>query len=231
MWDHAKQMFIESLDHTLASGARLLPGLLAMLSIVAATAAIAMGVRLAIQRVLAGVSLDRRFHQWGFARIEDSLPQGSPTVLLARIGSWAVLVSGSLVGLAIFEPTSPLAYRLLAYVPQVLMAVFVFGVGLGVARFLERTVLVGAVNMGLQSARLVSLGVKWLVLLAATAITLDHLAIGGLLVTLSFAILFGGIVLALALAFGLGSRDAVSRSWERREQERVEPARMQVRHL
>jgi len=43
---------------------------------------------------------------------------------------------------------------------------------------------------------------------------LDHLQIGGNVVELAFGILFGGIVLTLALAIGLGSRDLVSRSLE-----------------
>jgi len=41
---------------------------------------------------------------------------------------------------------------------------------------------------------------------------LDHLQVGGHIVELAFGILFGGIVLTLALAVGLGSRDLVSRS-------------------
>jgi hypothetical protein len=43
---------------------------------------------------------------------------------------------------------------------------------------------------------------------------LDHLEIGGVVVSLAFGILFGGIVLTLSLAIGLGSRDLVSRSLE-----------------
>jgi hypothetical protein len=57
--------------------------------------------------------------------------------------------------------------------------------------------------------------VKWLVLVLTAAMVLEHLAIGGVIVVLAFGILFGGIVLALALAVGLGSRDLVSRSLER----------------
>jgi hypothetical protein len=53
--------------------------------------------------------------------------------------------------------------------------------------------------------------------------------IGGSIVTLSFAILFGGIVLALALAVGLGSKDMVSRSWE--QQGRSEEGPEPVDHL
>jgi hypothetical protein len=44
---------------------------------------------------------------------------------------------------------------------------------------------------------------------------LDHLHVGGSIVSLAFGILFGGIVLTLSLAVGLGSRDLVSRSIER----------------
>ena len=51
---------------------------------------------------------------------------------------------------------------------------------------------------------------------------LDHLEIGGAIVELAFGILFGGIVLTLALAVGLGSRDIVSRSLEKNV-ERTEP--------
>jgi len=93
-------------------------------------------------------------------------------------------------------------------------AIFLLFVGNLVARFLARSVLIGAVNAQLQYARFLSLGVKWLVLVLTAAMILDHLQIGGAVVELAFGILFGGIVLTLALAVGLGSRDLVSRSLE-----------------
>ena len=49
-----------------------------------------------------------------------------------------------------------------------------------------------------------SLGVKWLVLVLTAAMVLDHLEVGGNIVELAFGILFGGIVLTLSLAVGLG---------------------------
>jgi hypothetical protein len=87
---------------------------------------------------------------------------------------------------------------------------------------LERSVLIGAVNARLQYARFLSLGIKWLVLVLTAAMVLDHLEIGGAIVELAFGILFGGIVLTLALAVGLGSREMVSRSLEKNV-ERTEP--------
>ena len=87
-------------------------------------------------------------------------------------------------------------------------------VGAIAARFLARSVLIGAVNMQLQAARLLSLAVKWLVLLIAGAMALDHLGIGRSILLLAFAILFGGVAFAAALAVGLGAKDAVSRAIE-----------------
>ncbi len=51
---------------------------------------------------------------------------------------------------------------------------------------------------------------------------LDHLGIGRNILPLAFGILFGGIVLALALALGLGSKDAVRIVLERQVRERAE---------
>ena len=85
-------------------------------------------------------------------------------------------------------------------------------VGTVIARFLARSVLISAVNAQIQYARFLSVGVKWLVLVLTAAMALDHLQVGGAIVSLAFGILFGGIVLTLSLAVGLGSRDLVSRS-------------------
>jgi hypothetical protein len=108
-----------------------------------------------------------------------------------------------------------MAEGLLAYLPKLIGAAVILLVGTIVARFLSRGVLISAVNMNLQYARFLSLGVKWLVLVLTGAMALDHLRIGTVIVDLAFGILFGGIVLSLALSVGLGSRDLVSRSLER----------------
>ena len=108
-----------------------------------------------------------------------------------------------------------LVVRLFTYLPNVLAAAVVLIVGVVLSRFLARSILISAVNLQIQSARLLSLGVKWLVIVLSSAMALEQLGIGGQIVQLSFAILFGGIVLTLALAVGLGSKEMVSRSWER----------------
>jgi hypothetical protein len=57
--------------------------------------------------------------------------------------------------------------------------------------------------------------VKSLVIVLAGAMALEHLRIAPGVVELAFGILFGGIVLALALAVGLGAKDFVTKSLQR----------------
>ncbi len=111
--------------------------------------------------------------------------------------------------------TLEMSFFLLPYLTHSVGAILLFIAGTLLARFLARTVLIEAVNARLQYARFLSVGVKWLVLVLTAATVLDHLEIGGTVVDLAFGILFGGIVLTLSLAIGLGSRDIVSRSLEK----------------
>jgi len=116
---------------------------------------------------------------------------------------------------AAYSADSHYSVFLLPYVAHLTGAVLILLAGTLLARFLARSVLIGAVNAQLHYARFLSLGIKWLVLTLAAAMALDHLNIGGGVVELAFGILFGGIVLTLSLAIGLGSRDLVTRSIEK----------------
>jgi hypothetical protein len=116
-----------------------------------------------------------------------------------------------------------MSFFLLPYLTHSVGAILLFIAGTLLARFLARTVLIEAVNARLQYARFLSVGVKWLVLVLTAATVLDHLEIGGTVVDLAFGILFGGIVLTLSLAIGLGSRDIVSRSLEKNVDDVIPP--------
>ncbi len=111
--------------------------------------------------------------------------------------------------------TSLLVRSVFDYVPNILGALLVLLAGGIIARFLARSVLIGAVNMNFQYGRLLSVGVKWLVIVLAVAMALEHLKIASGIVELAFGILFGGIVLALALAVALNSKELVTKSLER----------------
>lgn len=216
MWNQVLQSLHESMARVMSRVAMLLPGILAFIAAVLIFIAVAWLLAWLTRLVMSALRVDERFARGAHA-ISDWSPAYTPTILAGRIVFWVTVILGFLVGLEAFGASSDqvVSGRLLSYLPNVVGAAVLLVLGNVIARFLSRSVLIGAVNMNLQYARLLSLGVKWLVLVLTAAMVLDHLSIGGAVVDLAFGILFGGIVLALALAVGLGSRELVSRSLER----------------
>jgi len=196
-----------------------LPGLLALLAAVILLTAIGALLALVLRRILMAVKFDERFARNQNANVADWSPAHSPTVLIARTAFWGCVVLGFIIGISAFDASyagnSQIAAILFPYLTHSVGAVLILLAGTVIARYLARSVLIGAVNLQMQYARFLSLGVKWLVLVLTAAMVLDHLEIGGVVVELAFGILFGGIVLTLSLAIGLGSRDLVSRSLEK----------------
>jgi Conserved TM helix len=217
MWQQVKQALAQSTARFLTRFADLLPGTAAL--ILAVLVSILVGFILAaiVRRLLASMKFDQRLSHWGFPSFSDWSPSSSPTLLVSRAIAALVIVAGFLIGLAAFDAewTSLLARSVFAYIPNLIGAALVLLFGTIVARFIARGVLIGAVNLNLHYARLLSIGVKWLVIVLSVAMALEHLRIAPGIVELAFGILFGGIVFALALAVGLGSKDLVTKSLER----------------
>lgn len=233
MSEQMDEVLRQTMTRITAALANFLPGLLAFLMILVLTVIVALVLRTVIRRSLQRVEFDSHMDRWGFSAVNEWSPAGSPALLLAQTSFVAILLVGILIGMSALDSrlTSVLIVELFEYLPHVLAAILILVAGSVLSRFLARSVLISAVNMHIQSARLLSLGVKWLVIVLTVAMALDHLRIGGRVVQISFAILFGGIVLALALAVGLGSKDMVRQSWARQTDRIEREAEEQFHHL
>ncbi len=214
MGQQIAQSLQDSVGRVITKIVVLLPGIVAFVVVLFVFAAIAFGLAWVVGRILVALRFDARFEQ------SEQLAEWthSPSRLVARIVFWGVFLLGVLVAISAFEAGSAdtgVSAYVFSYVPRVVGALILLFAGNLIARVLGRSILISGVNMNLQYARLLGTGVKWLVLVLTAAMVLDHLQIGGRIVDLAFGILFGGIVFALALAVGLGSRDLVTRSLER----------------
>ena len=233
MWTQINDALRDSLSRVISTLAGLLPGLVALLLSVVVAMLTGAVVRWILIRVLSAIRFDQRLERWGASALVEWAPRNSPTLLVARLLYWMIVLLGAMVGLAALDATlmTTLLTRLGTYLPNVFIAIVLVIMGTVLARFLSRGVLISAVNLQIQSARLLSLGVKWLVLLLTIAMALDHLSIGGTILDLAFGAVFGGIVLALALAVGLGSKDVVTKSWERQADRQTDTSESPIEHL
>jgi len=226
---HMSLALQDSVNRVLALLVSILPGLLAFILAIGILTAVGIFLSWAFRKMLTAAKFDERIARNNTNGIADWSPSHSPTALVGRVTFWGCVVIGLIIGIfsldASYSSTgSILSASLLPYLTHAVGAILILFAGNLIARFLARTVLIGAVNNQFQYARFLSIGVKWLVLVLTAAMVLDHLQIGGNIVELAFGILFGGIVLTLSLAVGLGSRDLVSRSLDRAADRPAGPA-------
>lgn len=211
-----------------------LPSILAMLTLAAVGLVAAWVAALLLKRLARALAFDQRAETWGLVSpITRAGLRRSPSQLLAIMVFWAIFVL--FLTLAVDALAIPGAGRVtdfvFAWVPRILGSAVIFLVGWLVANFLGEGALIAAVNGGVPQARLLARAVRWGVLLFASATAVTHLGIGKEMVLVAFGITLGGVVFAVALAFGLGGRNLARHILERRLRREAPPPQERITHL
>jgi hypothetical protein len=205
----------------------LIPALLGALIIVFAGYLLAKVLERLVDRGLRRIGLNNMLARGGVMEaVERSGAHLNPTRVLSNLVFWLVmfaviLVAANALGL---ESLASVFGELVSYIPSVIAAIVIILVGIVLGQFVGGLIAAsaGALHGGRALARVGSGGV----ILLAVFMALQELGIATNIVTTAFAILFGAIALALALAFGLGGRDLageITREWyERYRKERDE---------
>ena len=203
-----------------------LPNLLAMITILIIGFLIAWVVKKLIFRFLKAIQFDKVSERWGLAEV---LSKGgltySPASLLSRFFYWIIVLITLIMGINALDvpATQNFIAQFFNYLPHLFAAILILIVGYLIALFLGQAALIAAVNAQMESARLLSRVVRWFIIILALTMALYQLGIAERVIIAAFCIIFGGIVLALAIAFGWGGRelakDFLERFYKRREKE------------
>lgn len=189
-------------------------------------------VKVILKRVLSLLKLDTYAERSGLSGLLTKGGLKEPlSMLLARIIGGVVVFAFLLIALSNLNLTilDHLIERVFDYLPNVMVAVIIVFLGYTLGNFFGRAALIASVNAGVQFSRLVGRFIRYLIMMLGILIALEQLGIGKETVLLTFAILFSGIVLAMALAFGLGGRDLAREYLEKRFRERS--AEDDIQHL
>jgi small-conductance mechanosensitive channel len=186
------------------------PRLVAATIIFAGGFVIAILVRRAVQRLLAWLSFDRLALRTGASEMLRVADMPSADLLVAKIVFWLVWIGFmvSAVDTLQFTPFQGLVDEFFRFVPRFLVALLVLSLGFLVGNFVWRGSLLASVNAGLPAARLLSGSLRLLVIGIAVVMALEQLGLATTVVLTAFVITFGALMLGLAIAFGLGGRDA-----------------------
>lgn len=194
------------------------PRLLSLIALLVVGWIVALGLRAATAALLKAIRVRSLMERAGMSGAMEKVGLGAPEHLVGSVVFWAIWASFLISGLYALgiEPLEQLATDLLRLLVRLLGAAAVLMVGLGVANFMWRVVLLAAVNARVREARLLGGAVRWLIVLGAVAMGLEQIDLGGRVMHTAFAIVFGAVALAAAIALGLGGRHAARRYIERR---------------
>jgi hypothetical protein len=172
--------------------------------------AIALALRVGVQRLLAWVRFDTWSQRSGTSDLLKSADMPPADVVIGKIVFWLVWIGFivSAIDTLQFASFQGLVHEFFRFVPRFLVALLVLVLGFLIGNFLWRASLLAAVNAGLPGARLLSGGLRILVIAIGVVMALEQLGLATAVVLTAFAITFGAAMLASAIAFGLGGRDA-----------------------
>jgi len=219
-WDN---LIIEPVREMLTRIMAYLPVLLGALIILIVGWIVAKIIRWIVDRLLKAVRFDTLADKAG---ISEVLRKGDMKITARQVVSslvyWLIIIMVLvMVANALGLPkASDILSNLFAYVPKVIAALLVLVVAMFLASFVSGIVRIAAENANLPKPELLAGISRWAIIIFAVTISLAQLGIAALLVTATFNIILGGIVLALALAFGLGGKDAAARYLDELKQKR-----------
>ncbi|WP_455377346.1 mechanosensitive ion channel family protein [Petrachloros mirabilis] len=200
-----------------------LPSILAMVIIISVGLLAAWGVGFAVERLLRVLKLDQLGNSLGVnAALARGGVKADPSRLIGRAAYWVVLLFALIAGLGALnlQPINQFAQSFLGYIPHLLTASIILTAGYLLSNFISQAVLIAAVNASLPPARMLAAASRWGVQLVAVAMALEQLGIAQNIVVVGFAITLGGVVLAAAIAFGLGAKDLAKDYMEKRFSQR-----------
>jgi len=195
-----------------------LPNLMISVLILLFGIILAMVVRVIFAKIFKALSIDKLLEKTGLMELlrRGGIKEAASNLLSKLIG-WIIIIIFAIISMqALRAPAvERLLEQFLLYLPNIFIAILILFVGYLLGNFFGRTALIASVNAGLRVSGIVGNFVKLTVFMLSVTMALEQLGIGRGTVMIAFAIIFGGIVFACALAFGLGGRDVAKEYLEK----------------
>jgi hypothetical protein len=213
------KVIVEPLREVAQGIVAFLPSLLAGIVVLVIGLGLAWLVKLLIIRVIKLLKLDAALARSGVTEALNRMAvKDTPAKLVGRTFFWLVTFIFFVLALKVMKVPviDQLLERFLLYLPNVFVALIILTIGWLLGNFLGRAALIASVNAGIRFSSQLSRAVKGVILLFALVMAFEQLGIGRNTIIAAFTIAFGGVVLGLALAFGLGGKDLARTLLEKR---------------
>lgn len=170
-----------------------------------------------VEKVLQLIGVDRLAKNKQVARTLKSAEVNIDFVSVSgRIAFWAVIIIFALTVADVLELTamSDVIRDILNYLPNVLAAVIVLTVTIAGARLVRDILAAALARMRVDFSRQVASVAFYVLAIFGVVMAFDQLGFDTTVLTANLTVIVAGVVLALALAFGLGGREVAARMIE-----------------
>lgn len=227
------ELILEPLKEVYVQFAKFFPNLLAMLIIILVGIILARIIRFILSKLLAAIRFDSWSDRMGLTSVmRKGNLWAKPGAAVGAFVFWLLIIVSLMAGLGALQvhAIDSLISQFVLYLPRVLSAVVILVFGYIVTGFIGRAVLISAVNRGYAFARLLGESVRLLMIVLFVAMALEQLQVAPGIVIAAFSIIFGGIVLALAIAFGVGGIESAKGIIEK-EGEKKDESKRDIEHI
>jgi hypothetical protein len=211
-----------------------LPNLLTALLLAALGIAAGALLRYAAVRVFRALGMDKLSERSGMPEVlkKGGITEPVSAIMSRLIGWFTVFVFLVMALRSLDVPVIEQIFaRFILYLPNIFVAAAILVCGYFLANFMGRAALIASVNAGFKMSGTAGRLVKLAIIILAVTMSLEQLGIGRETMVIAFAIIFGGIVLALAIAFGLGGRDIAKNYLEKKITKKGEEEKDEIQHL
>jgi hypothetical protein len=203
-------LLLEATREFLHQTAAFLPRLLLALLVVAVGWLFAKALRFAVERALRAVNFNVLTERAGTdSFLRGAGMRGDTTTLFGIVAFWLGLLAALIIafnGLGLTYITDLLG-RVVVFTPKLLITMLIVVFGSYCARFVGNAVQTYCLDAHIPDADILGRIVRYVIMTFVVMIALSQIEIGGDIVQRTFLIILAGLMLALALAFGLGGRN------------------------
>jgi hypothetical protein len=211
-------LLLESAREFLHQIATFLPRLLLALVVVAVGWLFAKAVRFAVEKGLRAVNFTVLTERAGTDNfLQQAGLRGDTTTLFGLVAYWVAILATLIIAFNGLGATyiADLLGRVVLFTPKLVVAMLVVVFGSYCARVVGAAVYTYCVDAQIPDADLLGRIARYVIVIFVVMIALGQIEVGGDIVQRTFLILLAGLVLALALAFGLGGKEWAAAMLER----------------
>jgi hypothetical protein len=158
-----------------------------------------------------------KFDHWATdAGINNFLERGGvksqPSTVISKIIFWICIITFFSFGLNFIGITQFTEYasRVSTALPYIIVSLIIVIVGIIFSTFLSRVIYMTCENAKIGFGDVIAKGVRILLVIITFGIVFEYMGVGSTIISISFLIIFGGIIMTLSLALGIGLSNVIA---------------------